>query len=108
MTQIAIIGAGSWGTALAVMAARAGHNVRLWARSPTVVNSINDDRVNSRYLSSTSIPAGVIATDDIGAALDNTSMALLAVPSHAARETLTTIYAYLHEATIIVSVAFVI
>src|ERR1700752_2887316 len=68
MKQIAIIGAGSWGTALAVVAARAGHEVRLWSRNAAVVTSINEQRVNSRYLSSTSIPASVIATADHGSA----------------------------------------
>ena len=105
MKQIAVIGAGSWGTALAVMAARAGHSVRLWSRNTDVVNSINDKRVNSCYLSSTSIPAGVTATGDIKTALDNASLVLLATPSHAARETLTTMSSHLHEAAIIVSVA---
>lgn len=105
MKQVAIIGAGSWGTALAVMAARTGHNVRLWSRNLEVVSSINDERVNSRYLSSTSIPDGVTATGDIKTALDSASIVLLAVPSHAARETLTSMSSQLHEPAIIVSVA---
>lgn len=105
MKQIAIIGAGSWGTALAVMAARAGHGVRLWSRNTDVVNSINAERINLRYLSSTSIPESVEATGDIGTALDNASIVLLATPSHAARDTLTTMSSQLHEAAIIVSVA---
>ena len=105
MKQIAIIGAGSWGTALAVVAARAGHSVRLWSRNSDVVSSINEQRVNSRYLSSASIPAGVVATDDLGAALHGASMVLIAVPSHAARETLNAIASLLDENAIIVSVA---
>jgi glycerol-3-phosphate dehydrogenase (NAD(P)+) len=105
MKRIAVIGAGSWGTALAVIAARAGHNVRLWSRNTAVVSSINALRVNSRYLSPTTIPAGVTATDTYEFALHNASMVLLAVPSHAARETLTAMQAHLHESAIIVSVA---
>jgi glycerol-3-phosphate dehydrogenase (NAD(P)+) len=104
MKQIAIIGAGSWGTALAVVAARAGHSVRLWSRNPAVVSSINEQRVNSQYLRSASIPANVTATGDIKAALDDVSTVLLAVPSHAARDTLTAMSSQLHEAAIIVSV----
>ena len=105
MNQIAIIGAGSWGTALAVIAARAGHSVRLWSRNAAVVSSINEQRLNSRYLSATSIPAGVTATGDIKAALHDASMVLLAVPSHAARETLMAMSPQLQEAAIVVSVA---
>ena len=104
MKQIAIVGAGSWGTALAVVAARAGHAVRLWSRNSAVVNSINDHRVNSRYLISTSIPAGVMATDDLGTALNSASMVLIAVPSHAARETLNAVATLLDQNAIIVSV----
>jgi len=105
MKQIAVIGAGSWGTALAVIAARAGHTVRLWSRNDVVVSSINQQHVNSRYLSSTSIPDSVTATGDIGAALQDASMVLLAVPSHAARETLIAITSHLAEDSIIVNVA---
>ena len=105
MKQIAIIGAGSWGTALAIVAARAGHSVRLWSRNLDVVSSVNDERVNSRYLSSASIPAGVTATGDLKTALDGAALVLLAVPSHAARETLTAMSSQLHESAIIVSVA---
>jgi glycerol-3-phosphate dehydrogenase (NAD(P)+) len=105
MKQIAIIGAGSWGTALAVVAARAGHSVRLWSRNPDVVRSIRERRVNSRYLSATSIPSEVTATGDVGETLQGASMVLLAVPSHAARETLAELAPRLEEAAIIVSVA---
>jgi glycerol-3-phosphate dehydrogenase (NAD(P)+) len=104
MTNIAIIGAGSWGTALAVMAARAGHAVRLWSRNAAVVSSINEQRVNSRYLILTSIPEGVVATNDFEAALNGASLVLIAVPSHAARETLNAITAFVDENAIIVSV----
>lgn len=105
MKQIAVVGAGSWGTALAVIAARAGHSVQLWSRNDAVVSSINEQRVNSRYLSATAIPDSVTATGDIQAALQDASIVLLAVPSHASRETLTAISPQLHEDAIIVNVA---
>ena len=105
MKQIAVIGAGSWGTALAVIAARAGHNVRLWSRNDVVTSSINEQRVNSRYLSATSVPDNVTATGDLEAALQGASMVLLAVPSHASRETLLVMSPLLHEDAIIVNVA---
>ena len=103
MTKIAIIGAGSWGTALAVVAARAGHVVRLGTRNQAVADSINLKHVNSQYLSSTPIPAGVVATVNIGAALSEASLVLIAVPSHAVRETLDSIATFLYKKAIIVS-----
>jgi glycerol-3-phosphate dehydrogenase (NAD(P)+) len=105
MKRIAIIGAGSWGTALAVIAARAGHAVCLWSRNSEVVSSIDERRVNSRYLTSTSIPDSVIATTDINAALRGASMVVLAAPSHAARELLLAMSPSLEEAAIVVSVS---
>ncbi len=104
MKEIAIIGAGSWGTALAVVAARAGHVVQLWCRNQAVADSINRYRVNSQYLSSTSIPAGVVATTNTEAALSRASLVLIAVPSHAVREALDGIATLLHKSAIIVSV----
>src|SRR5688500_1638488 len=103
--RIAIIGAGSWGTALAIIAARAGHEVTIWSRDLEVVNSINEQRVNSRYLTSASIPDRVKATNEIAAALEQASVVLLAAPSHAARELLTQMSPRLDESAIIVSVS---
>jgi len=103
--RIAIIGAGSWGTALAIVAARAGHEVTIWSRDPDVVTSINEQRVNSRYLTSASIPDRVNATNEIARALDNASLVLLAAPSHAARELLTQMSPALDESAVIVSVS---
>jgi glycerol-3-phosphate dehydrogenase (NAD(P)+) len=93
MKQIAIIGAGNWGTALAIVAARAGHNVNLWSRA------------NPRYLNSASIPANVTATSDLKEALHDASMILFAAPSHTARELLTAMSPLLTEPKIIVSVS---
>lgn len=85
MSRIAIIGAGSWGTALGIVAARAGHEVRLWSRNDEVIEAINRERVNKVYLSSVAIPDGVSATGDFGEALANAEVLLLASPSHATR-----------------------
>jgi glycerol-3-phosphate dehydrogenase (NAD(P)+) len=105
MKRIAIIGAGSWGTALAVVAARAGHSVGLWSRSPEVMSSINELHLNSRYLTSTSIPEAVSATGDLEVALNGASLVLLAAPSHAARELLTAMSPLLDQEAIIVGVS---
>ncbi|HEX6046728.1 MAG TPA: NAD(P)H-dependent glycerol-3-phosphate dehydrogenase [Pyrinomonadaceae bacterium] len=103
--RIAIVGAGSWGTALAVIAARAGHEVMLWSRDPEIAASVNERRINCRYLSEISIPDRVNATTDIDSALDEASLVLLAAPSHAARELLTAMTPALDDDAIIVSVS---
>jgi glycerol-3-phosphate dehydrogenase (NAD(P)+) len=86
------------------VAARAGHRVSLWSRNDEVVQSINAQHVNSRYLTSISIPMSVSATRDISAAVHEASLVLLAAPSHAARELLTTMSPQLDETSIIVGV----
>lgn len=103
--RIAVIGAGSWGTALAIVAARAGHEVTLWSRDPDVVKSITERRVNARYLTFASIPDGVRAMNEIKTALDKAALVLLATPSHAARTLLTEMAPALDESAIIVSVS---
>ncbi|HSK63525.1 MAG TPA: NAD(P)H-dependent glycerol-3-phosphate dehydrogenase, partial [Pyrinomonadaceae bacterium] len=104
MKRIAIIGAGSWGTALAVVAARAGHAVQLWSRNADVIRSINESHVNSHYLRSVQIPASVVAAGELSATLNRSELILFAAPSHAARELFTAAAPQLNEA-IIVSVS---
>jgi glycerol-3-phosphate dehydrogenase (NAD(P)+) len=105
MKRIAIIGGGSWGTALAVIAARAGHDVQLWSRNPDVVRSITENHINSHYLTSVQIPPSVAATSELNAALNDATLVLFAAPSHAARELFTALAPHLSDAAIIVSVA---
>ena len=85
MSRIAIIGAGSWGTALGIVAGRAGREVCLWSRNAEVVESVNRERVNRVYLSSQTIPENVRATNDISEALAGAEFVLLASPSHVTR-----------------------
>src|SRR5258705_1895475 len=103
MKRIAIIGAGSWGTALGIMAARAGHNVCLWSRNAGIVESINRDRVNAVYLTTERIPNDVRATRDFVKALAGAELIILAAPSHAERDLLTQMSPALNEENIIVS-----
>ena len=101
--RVAIVGAGSWGTALAVVAARAGHDVQLWARNADVVDSINRDHVNSIYLTGTPLPPSVRATGDISGVLNDAELVILAAPSHATRGLLTDMLPALQSEMIIVS-----
>jgi glycerol-3-phosphate dehydrogenase (NAD(P)+) len=103
MKRITVIGAGSWGTALAIMAARAGHDLSVWSRNETVVDSINRNHLNSTYLTDTPIPHNVRATKDIRAALNGAELVILAAPSHATRSLLDMMAPVLRSDMIIVS-----
>ena len=81
MQRIAVIGAGAWGTALAVVAMQAGRDVTLWAREPDVVAAIRDHGENSVFLPGVPLPAGSTATDDLAAAVADAEAVLLVVPA---------------------------
>jgi glycerol-3-phosphate dehydrogenase (NAD(P)+) len=80
-STVAIIGAGSWGTALAVHLGRRGHEVRLWARAPALAETLRTERRNRYYLSDVELPGAVIATADLGEAVGGADAVLVAVPS---------------------------
>ena len=103
MTAIAVLGAGSWGTALAVHLARADHRVQLWARDPAVVASLTRERVNERYLPGVAIPDTVVPVASVEAALDDADCVILAVPSHGLRAVVRQALPALAADTILVS-----
>jgi glycerol-3-phosphate dehydrogenase (NAD(P)+) len=103
MSRIAIIGAGSWGTALSIIAGRAGHQVRLWSRNVDVIDGINRQHVNNRYLATHEMPKGVEATGDLSIALSDSEFVLLAAPSHVTRELLMRMVSGLQPEMIFVS-----
>ena len=86
MARCAVLGAGSWGTALAVHLARTGHDVTLWDRHPDRCAVMNDTRRNPRYLKSVRLPEGLVASSDLAGALSGASLVVPVVPSHALRE----------------------
>ena len=83
--NVAVVGAGSWGTALAAHLARSTHAVRLWVRDPARAREIADRRENARYLPGIAL-AGVSATSDLAVALRDAEIAIVAVPSQFCRE----------------------
>ena len=103
MKRIAVIGAGNWGTALAIVAARAGHDVCVWSRNPEVVDGINRDHFNPIYLKDAVLPEQVSASKDIVNVVSGAELIVLAAPSHATRELLSTMSATLHAGMIIAS-----
>ncbi len=88
MGDVAVMGAGSWGTAFAMMCIDAGEQVRLWARRPEVAKAITTDRRNPDYLGDIPLPERLRATADPREALAGAEVVVLAVPSHSLRDCL--------------------
>lgn len=81
--SIAVLGAGSWGTALAILLARNGLAVRLWGHEPDHVQRLVADRENREFLPGVALPPGIAPLADVARALDEVDEVLLVVPSHA-------------------------
>jgi glycerol-3-phosphate dehydrogenase (NAD(P)+) len=96
---IAVIGAGSWGTALAIHLARAGHPTHLWGRDAAQLDAMHRVRCNERYLPDAAFPETLAVGADLRQALDGVRDALVAVPSHAFRDTLLEIERHLGRDT---------
>lgn len=84
-TRVTVLGAGSWGTALAAVIARNGHEVRLWSRRPDQADAINKTGQNKDYLDGIDLPKGITATSDLAEALDGTEAVLIVTPSSTLR-----------------------
>lgn len=103
MSRIAIIGAGGWGTALGLVAGRAGHAVSLWSRNAEVVAGINARRVNDVYLTGHEFEGDVRATGELSEAVEDAGIVILAAPSHATRELLVRVARHLRPEVVLVS-----
>src|SRR3954468_2602682 len=88
-SDIAIIGAGGWGTALAITMSRSGRKIRLWGFESYLVETILATRENPLYLPGARIPESVQVTNFLNVALDGARIVILAVPSHVFRAVLT-------------------
>ena len=105
MRTIAVLGAGSWGTALAVHLARVGHNVRLWGRDQALVDEMRERRANAVYLPDVTLPPSIGVTHLMDAALANTDIVVAAVPSHGFRTTVRAAAPHLARGAVLVSAA---
>lgn len=88
MKNISVIGAGSWGTALAVLLAEKGFNVKLWARREEIAREIESKRENSQYLPGIKMPGNLIANCSLKDAVEGTDIIVSAIPSQFLREIL--------------------
>ena len=86
--KVTVIGGGAWGTALAAAVVRAGHDVMLWARDEQIVEEIQKNATNHKYLGPVFLPKGVQATTDFIQALHDTDAVLMAIPAQQMRSVL--------------------
>jgi glycerol-3-phosphate dehydrogenase (NAD(P)+) len=104
MSEIAVIGAGAWGTGISIALGRKGsHGVRLWAHEKEVCDSITQQRVNQKFLPGCSIPDSVTPSNDLGAAIDGAQMVVSVMPSQHCRGLFEKMRAHLQPGTLIVS-----
>ena len=99
---VGVLGAGSFGTCLALLCARE-HDVVLWSRDAEIAEAINRDHRNPRYLSQATLPANVRATSDLEEAVADRELMICAVPSHGDRDVMERAGGYLSDQAILVS-----
>lgn len=99
MGIISVLGAGSWGTALAVLLARNGHRCVLWGHEPEHMRRLATARINAHYLPNVEFPKGLDICSNLSSAVDGAEVLLLAIPSHAFQSLLRTIAPYLGPRT---------
>lgn len=89
--KIAVLGAGAWGTALAVNLTRSGHDVVLWGRDESQIRQMTENRENAKYLPNVTLPDELAFTADITQAVANRPIVLLVIPAQKMAETAKTI-----------------
>ncbi|MEN6521719.1 MAG: NAD(P)H-dependent glycerol-3-phosphate dehydrogenase [Armatimonadota bacterium] len=89
MKQIAVLGAGSWGTSLALLLTNKGYSVRLWSNEPGVIKDIDTNRVNSKYVPGIPFTGEILAMESMADAVKGVEAVLMVVPSNAVREVAT-------------------
>ena len=104
-TRIAVLGAGSWGTALAANLANGGRAVTLWARCPDSARVMQVDRRNPTYLKHLVLPHALRITSNLAEATQDASMWVMATPSHGIRALALTAMEYAHADLQVVCVA---
>ena len=105
MEKGCVLGAGSWGTALALVVAKKGYNVSMWTLNEEQCNKINKDKENIDYLPGVVIPDNIVVTTNIEEAVKDGTIIVLAVPSQAIRSVCKQIKPFVKDKQILVDVA---
>lgn len=103
MLRVAVIGAGHWGTALALVAARCGHTVRLWAHEERVVADVQRSRENCLFLPGFTLPESILATNSFEDALEGAECVVSVIPSHVCRRVYEQMVPYIRPEMVFVS-----
>ncbi|MCX7884099.1 MAG: NAD(P)H-dependent glycerol-3-phosphate dehydrogenase [Caloramator sp.] len=103
--KISILGAGSWGSAIAVLLSKKGYDISMWDRNRELLNEINHSRENIRYLPGVLIPAGINTADNLLECICGSEIIVMAVPSHGIREVCTKLKGMVKKEQIFVSLA---
>lgn len=103
--QFSVIGAGGWGTTLALVMVRKGYRVKLWSRTEDQCNLIKETGINEKYLPGVIIPPELEVSNDIQEVVEGSSLVVMAVPSHVFRTVLSVAKKYISQETIMVSAA---
>ncbi|HBF66113.1 MAG TPA: NAD(P)H-dependent glycerol-3-phosphate dehydrogenase [Clostridium sp.] len=103
--KVAVIGSGSWGTALAVMLQKHGHDVVIWSRRQDAVKQMEKERENKEYLPGVLLPEGLSFTAEREKAVKDAEIIILSVPSKAVRQTAIDFSPYLNSNQVLVNVA---
>ncbi len=103
--NIGVIGAGGWGTALAVLLAHKGYNVFIWVRRQELLTSFLQNRENSDYLPGVTIPENIFPSIHLEEVVQGKDLLVLAVPSHVVEDMMYRLNSIIEEGTIIVNVA---
>jgi len=101
--KIAVVGSGSWGTALAVLLSRNGHDVKLWGHKNNHVQNLLNDCENKKYLPGIFFPESLLPVADLKDAVESANLVVMAVPSHAMREIFTKVSPFIDDGCRLVS-----
>jgi len=105
MKKVTVLGAGSWGTALAMVLTENGHDTLIWSHREDQANEINERHTNEKYLPNIQLPEKLTATSDIKSAVEHGEILVFAVPTKAIREVAGQVMNYLDKKVLIVHVS---
>lgn len=103
--NISVIGSGGWGTAVAVMLAKKGYNIKLWSWIQEETDRLNSDRENKEFLPGIAFPDNILCTHDVKLCCEDAALIITAAPSPATRSTAKTLAPYIRSGQRMVNIS---